>query len=320
MRNLFIALLLLACFSLQAQKSPVEKYGQLSVKGTALVGENGDTVQLRGMSLFWSQWMGQFYNPDLVKWLKDDWKCNVLRVAMGVEKGGYLTYPEDEQKKVETVVDACIDQGIYVIIDYHAHEAHENTAAAKKFFSEMSAKYGKYPNVIYETYNEPLQYIGWDTILKPYHEDVLKSIRANDPDNIVICGTRMWTQRVDEAAANPIDDKNVMYALHYYAYSHRKSLRDIAQKAIDMGAPLFVSEFGNCHASGAGKLDSAQAKIWWDFLDKNKISWCNWSVADKDETASIIKPGTSATGGWTEDDLTPAGKLVRDEIRAKNED
>lgn len=318
MRNLFLALLLFIGLSAQAQQSPVEKYGQLSVKGTALVSENGDTVQLRGMSLFWSQWMGQFYNADLAKWLRDDWKCNVIRVAMGVEKGGYLTDPDGEKKKVETVVDACIDLGLYVIIDYHAHEAHENTAAAKKFFSEMSKKYGKYPNVIYETYNEPLQYIGWDTILKPYHEDVLKSIRANDPDNIVICGTRMWTQRVDEAAANPIEDKNVMYALHYYAYSHRRPLREIAQKAIDMGAPLFVSEFGNCHASGAGKLDSVQAKVWWDFLDKNKISWCNWSVADKDETASIIKPGSSATGGWKEEDLTPSGVLVRDEIRAKN--
>ena len=44
------------------------------------------------------------------------------------------------------------------------------------------------------------------------------------------------------------------------------------------------------------------------------ISWCNWSIADKEETAAVLVPGASATGGWSESDLTESGAYVRSKI------
>ena len=38
----------------------VEMYGQLRVQGRYLVDKNGNPVQLRGMSLFWSQWGAKY--------------------------------------------------------------------------------------------------------------------------------------------------------------------------------------------------------------------------------------------------------------------
>jgi endoglucanase len=297
----------------------VDKYGQLSVKGNYIMGQYGDTVQLRGMSLFWSQWMGQFYNASCIKWLRDDWKCTVVRAAMGVDMGGYTDNGDREKEKVIAVVDACIELGIYVIIDYHSHEAHKNPAMAKQFFEEMAQKYGKYPNVLYEPYNEPLKdNVEWSMDLKPYHQAVIKSIRKFDPDNIVIVGTRQWSQLVDEASMDKINDANTAYTLHFYAASHRKSLMEEAKRAMANGVALFVTEYGTCDASGNGKFDPVHTKEWYDFMDKYKISYCNWSVADKEETASIVKPGASATGGWTEDQLTESGKLVKADLVAKN--
>ncbi len=304
--------------NLFAQTSIVEKYGQLSVKGSYIMSQYGDTVQLRGMSMFWSQWMWQYYNAGVIKWLKDDWKCTVIRIAMGVENGGYLDNPYDEKQKVIKMVDAAIANGIYVIIDYHSHEAHTNPEPAKKFFAEMSKKYGQSPNVLYEVYNEPLQEISWYKNIKPYAESVIKEIRKNDPDNIVICGTRQWSQLVGEASNSPIKDSNTVYTLHYYAASHGQYLRDEAMKAMKNGVAIFVSEFGTCEYTGNGVLDYKASTEWFNFLDEHKISWCNWSVSDKEETASILKPGARYTGKWKDEDLTPSGQFIKDEMSTKN--
>lgn len=317
----FILFLFLLLFqnAVLGQTSFVEKYGQLSVKGNYIMSERGDTVQLRGMSFFWSQWMWQYYNPGVVKWLKEDWKCSVIRIAMGVENGGYLDNPYDEKQKVIKMVDAAIANGLYVIIDYHSHEAHSNPEPAKKFFAEMAKKYGKYPNVLYEIYNEPLKDgLSWHKNLKPYAESVIAEIRKYDPDNIVICGTRQWSQLVDEAANSPVKDSNAVYTLHYYAASHGQYLRDEATKALSKGICIFVSEFGTCEYTGDGKLDYEASMEWFRFLDEHKISWCNWSVSDKEETASILKPGAKYTGKWKEEELTPSGTFIREEIQTKN--
>lgn len=49
---------------------------------------------------------------------------------MGVDQGGYLTDQATNEKMVETVVDAAIAEGIYVIIDWHADEKHQAEAVA----------------------------------------------------------------------------------------------------------------------------------------------------------------------------------------------
>jgi len=299
----------------------VADHGQLRIEGTKIVGENGEQVQLRGMSFFWSQWAGEYYTAEAVKWLKEDWQCNVVRAAMGVDEGGdaFIANPEREKQKVFTVIDAAIAEGVYVIVDWHSHHAEDYVAEAKAFFDEVSKKYGDTPNIIYETYNEPLE-VTWTGTLKAYHEDVLASIRVNDPDNIVICGTQTWSQRVDDVIGNKIDDPNVAYTLHYYAATHKQELRDVAQQAVDAGVPIFVTEFGVSEASGDGSVDIAEANIWWDFMDANGIGWCNWSIVDKEELSAALKPGASPTGGWTSQELTPSGTMVRNEIKANNPD
>ena len=318
-----ISALLLCIFCLTSSsvkhKSYVDKYGHLSVEGNKIVDENGAPVQLRGMSFFWSQWQGKYYNPAVVKWLSKNWNCSIVRAAMGVEKGGYLTNPYEEQLKLETVIRAAIKNGVYVIIDYHAHHAHDEPEKAAEFFGKMAKKYGKHPNIIYETFNEPLEE-NWSTVLKPYHEKIIAAIRKHDPDNLIICGTRTWSQRVDEASLDPIEGKNIAYTLHYYASTHKQELRDIAKVALDRGIPLFITEFGICEASGDGYINEEEYRAWWDFCDEHHISWCNWSVSDKIESASVIKPNANEYGRWTEDELTRSGKIIREELKKNSLD
>jgi endoglucanase len=295
----------------------VDLYGQLQVKGNQLINQKGDSVALRGMSLFWSQWIGKYYNYDCIKWLRDDWKCTVVRAAMAVESDGYLTNPVTEMAKVKTVIDAGIDLGIYVIVDWHDHRAHNHQAEAIAFFKEIASLYGNKPNIIYEIYNEPEQ-VSWLNAVKPYSEAVVTEIRSIDPDNLIIVGTPTWSQDVDVAAANPLNFENLAYALHFYAATHKQYLRNKALIALGRGLALFVSEYGTCESTGTGIIDYVELGKWFDFMDFYKLSWCNWSIADKNETSAALKSGASATGNWSNSDLSESGTLVREKIISWN--
>lgn len=309
--RLSLIFLIVLNFTVSAQ-TPVAAHGQLSINGNTLVDENGDAYQLRGMSLFWSNWKGKYWNYDLIKWLRDDWHCNIVRAAMGVstsDDSGYLEYPEAEKQKMITVIEAAIDLGIYVIVDWHSHSAESETTEAQNFFAEIAKKYGSCPNIIYEPYNEPLT--DWTTI-KTYHEDVLDSIRYYDPNNVVILGTPYYSQNIDEATNDPVSGDNLAYVLHYYAGTH--TFWDAVGTVYDKGYCVFISEFGTCDASGDGGYSEDNTNTWWNVLEQYNVSWCNWSVSDKDETASIVIPGASSTGSWSESDLTTSGILVRNKL------
>ncbi|MEJ0060152.1 MAG: glycoside hydrolase family 5 protein [Terricaulis sp.] len=321
-RFLSAATLALCCFfaapalAQAPEGSPVAVHGQLSVRGNQIVDQNGAPVTLRGMSLFWSQWMPQYYNADAVRWLRDDWNVSVVRAAIAVPAGGYLQNPERETAKAEAVIDAAIALGIYVIVDWHAHDPAPEAAA--RFFDHIAERYGNTPNVIYETWNEPLPRYNWATDIKPYHEALIPHIRAHDPDNIIIAGTGSWSQDVEIAAADPLAFSNVGYALHFYAGTHRQSLRDKAQRALDLGAALMVTEWGTAESNGDGPLDQAEIQRWWDFMEANHISYANWSIADKSESTAALRPGAEGNGGWPDDMISPSGLLVRAHIRGLN--
>ena len=292
----------------------VDVHGLLQVNGNSIVDKNGDPVSFAGNSFFWSNdnWGGErYYKSEVVSWLKKDWNTTIVRAAMGVEDpGGYLDNRTANKNRVKTIVDAAIDEGLYVIIDWHSHHAEDNTNEAVLFFQEMAELYGEHDNVIYELYNEPLD-ISWTNIIKPYAVSVIAAIRAIDPDNLIVVGTPEWSQRVDLAAADPITGfSNIAYTLHFYTIYHQQWLRDRANAALDDGIALFVTEWGSIGYS----LVDPEANKWMTWCFDNKISHCNWAVNDKEEEWSILVPGASTSGGWGNDDLTDAGKLAKNII------
>lgn len=299
-------------FSKDALDEPVSKHGKLAVDGINLVNESGEKVQLKGMSLAWSIWWPQFYNEATVEGIKNYCHSNVVRAPLAIETndGGYLTDPEGQMQLIVDVIEAAIKNDIYVIVDWHEEKADTHLEQAVDFFDKISKQYGSYPNIIYETFNEPTTQ-SWSDVLKPYHEAVIKAIRANDPDNVIIVGTPTWSQSVDQAAADPItDQKNIMYSLHFYAGTHKQWLRDTAQSALDSGIGIFVNEYGTVNADASAPVDLDESKLWWAWLDENNISYVNYDVTDKDEGASALIPGTTAENVCKEEYLTESGRLA----------
>jgi len=308
-----IVLLIFACDVCIASVRPVDKYGQLRAEGVHIVDQQGNRVALKGVSLGWHIWWPQFYNPAVVEYLSQNWHISVIRVAMGVEHaGGYLENPETSVALIKTVIDAAIANGIYVIIDWHSHDIY--TEQAERFFTGMAQQYARYPNIIYEIFNEP-ERRSWVEI-KAYSVRIIEAIRRYDSRNLIIVGTPNWSQDVDIVADNRIDGfDNIVYALHFYAATHRENIRDKAEYAIRKGIPLFVSECSPANAFGDGKLDKKGFSRWMKFLKNNDIGFVLWGLYDKPESSAMLKPGARFDGHWPVSQLSEMGYYARQFIK-----
>lgn len=292
------------------------KNGALQVAGTQLVGEDGQPVQLRGISTHGLAWYPQYVNGACFRQLHDEWKANVVRLALyTAEYGGYCTGGDQEYLKnlVEQGVQAAKAADMYVIVDWHIlsdGDPNLHKDEAKRFFAEMAERLSGYDHVLYEICNEPNGGTQWPAV-KAYAEEIIPVIRAHAPKAVILVGTPNWSQYVDQAAADPITgDANLMYTLHYYAGTHKEDLRGRMTKAIAAGLPVFVSEYGICDASGNGALDIDEANRWVDTLNRYKVSYVAWNLSNKNESSAILNPGCQKTSGFTRDDLSGSGQWL----------
>ena len=302
--------------------TPFDNHGQLSVKGTDIVDESGSKYQLKGVSTHGITWFPDYVNKDAFQSIRDDWDANLVRLAMYTDTGdsnGYCSGGDKDSIRglVDAGVTAATELGMYVIIDWHIlndNNPNSHIDDAKEFFDDVSAKYSSNHNVIYEICNEPNGGTSWSDI-KSYAEIILPVIRKNDKNAIIIVGTPNWSQDVDIVSEDPITGyDNIMYAVHFYAATHKDDLRNKVKTAISNGLPVFVSEFSLCDASGNGGIDYDSSDVWFDLVNDNNLSYASWSLCNKNETSALIKPDSTATSTITIDDLSDTGKYVRDKI------
>lgn len=326
---------------------PVSQYGQLitgknsagqgRIYGSCEGVKDGAEVQVRGMSLYWSMVAKstEFWTPEGIATMVNDMNVQIVRAAMGTTNEdwwgckdgtescgndkskhitGYATDAEFQTNLMNTVVEAAIKNDIYVVIDWHSYQAHEEVDNATKFFTEMAQKWGQYDHVIFELYNEPKE-TSWG-VIKDYADKVVSAIRQHS-DNLILVGNRKYDQNPQEAINNEVTGENIAYTFHYYANSHcwegQTSWGDPceganAQQAINAGLSVFVSEWGTADANGGGNPDTGRNTSWQNWMDQNKLSWANWS-------ASKVEEGTAAfSSGSNRNSLqyTTSGQMVKE--------
>jgi endoglucanase len=303
--------------------TPVAINGQLRVCGNFLCNQYGKPIQLRGMSTHGLQWFADCYNGTSLDALAKDWNADLFRIAMYVQEGGYETNPGGFTSQVNNLVDLAEARGMYAMIDFHILNPGDpafNLERAKTFFAQVSARNAAKKNVIYEIANEP-NGVSWAQI-KNYAEQVIPVIRANDPDAVVIVGTRGWSSlgvsegsTSAEIISNPVNASNIMYTFHFYAASHKDNYRAEVERAA-ASLPLFVTEFGTVTYTGDGAVDTASSNAWLDLLDRLKIGYANWTFSDAGEGSGALKPGTCGGSTYAGTGvLTESGNLMRSRIR-----
>ena len=235
-----------------------------------------------------------------------------------IDEGGYYSDRNGMKKKVTDGVQYATELGMYAIIDWHLLNVNPKnyTSEARSFFKEMAQKYKNYDNVIYEICNEPNNGTSWKEI-KSYAKSVISTIRENDKKAVIVVGTPTWSQDVDQAAADPIKGENLMYALHFYAATHKADLRNKMTAAINKGLPVFVTEYGICDASGNGAIDKKEADRWIQTMDEYGVSYIAWNLSNKQESSSIIKSSCSKVSGFKKSELSDEGRWLYHLLRKK---
>ncbi|MFA6593026.1 MAG: glycoside hydrolase family 5 protein [Bacteroidales bacterium] len=321
-----------------ASAAPVVR---LSVSGTKLTAD-GQPVRFKGISLGWHNIWPRFYNENCVKRLSSDWGARMFRAAIGADShaktdnpechDGYIDDPAFALEHLYAAVDGAIASGSYILVDWHSHNLH--LEAAKDFFTKVATRYKGVPNVIYELFNEPVSadyekdgtfddlssneaMAAYWKELKSYAESLIKVITEIDGSKpLILMGCPCWDQRIDLPACDPIGGyDNLMYTVHFYAASHKDSLRESCDKALAAGTPIFISECASCVSDGKGAMDVESWEKWDDWAAANGVSMIAWSISDKDETCSMLTKDASSEGPWNEDVIKPWGQFVKSWIK-----
>ena len=279
------------------------------------------------------------YTSSAIGNLVDQWHIQVIRASMfpfdpwniqtGTARSYDNNYPEWKWYNinlVNAIVQSAINENIYVIIDWHAGEGNDQDPTqywtnghVREFFTYMVDKWGSYPNVIYETVNSPV--VGWNPTLKTFNQNVIDHIRAQENakgyahDSLIIAGTPTWSQEVQVATNDPLSGNMIAYNYMWYAGTHYpmgwvQSRGDEALNNLAARAPnqtVFMGEVGTSASDGNGGVYYSNFNILMEWAKIKKLSWLNWSIANKQETSAIFIPSILGNvpnneiawrGGW----------------------
>ncbi|WP_199754186.1 cellulase family glycosylhydrolase [Amycolatopsis sp. WAC 01375] len=307
--------------------TPVSINGKLHVCGVKLCNQYGKPIQLRGMSTHGIQWYSQCVKTASLDALANDWKADILRVAMYIQDGGYESNPRKFTDMMHNYIEEATKRGMYVLVDWHQldpGDPNANTHLAKTFFAEIAQRHKDKVNIIYDVANEP-NGVSWADV-KRYAEEVIPVIRAQDPDSVVFLGTHGWStfgisdgRDENDILDNPVNATNIMYTFHFYAASHQDEHYDALARTADR-IPVFVTEFGTQTYTGDGGNDFTYSQKYLDLLAAKKIGWTNWNFSDDFRSGAVFKTGTCAGNSFTGTSmLKPAGVWVRDRIRTPDD-
>ena len=291
------------------EADPVKAHGALKVKNGRLVDCHGKPFTIKGVSTHGIGWYPQYVNYDSFRSMKEQLGANCIRLAMyTANTKGYCTYASKEWLKglIDTGVEACTDLGMYAIIDWHIlrdNNPKQYQAEAELFFTEMSVKYQNYQNVIYEICNEPNN-CSWEDV-KSYASAIIKIIRRNDPDAVILVGTPNYCSNLDQPMKSPLKGfGNIMYTYHFYAVRHRDTRRAQLEKALKAGFPVFVSEFCITDVMGGWPVDESEGNKWMKVLNRYGTSRVIWCLTNRNQSSALLKPGVTRTGGFAQEDYT----------------
>ncbi len=154
-----------------------------------------------------------------------------LRLAIDEEQmwEANETRHEDAFRLMTNCIDWCVKHQLKVIVDLHILRSHYFNAIKKPLFNEpkdqekfyrlwtdLSSVLKKYSlsDVAYELMNEPVA--GDPEKWNMLAANALKTLRALEPERIIVIGSNMWQSAKTFDVLKVPNDKNIILSFHFY--------------------------------------------------------------------------------------------------------
>lgn len=235
-----------------------------------------------------------------------------------------LTAAQDGFARIDSVVNWCRDNRLYLILDMHdapGGQTGDNiddsygypwlfeSEASQKLFCDIWRKiadYYKNETVIlgYELINEPIApyFKNMDELnakLEPLHKRAVQAIREVDKNHIILIGGPQWNGNFKPFKDSRYDDK-LMYTCHRYGGEPTKeAIQEIISFRDSVNLPMYMGEIGH----NTDEWQAAFCKV----MEENNIGYTFWPYKKLDGSSfmSIQRPE-----GWD--------KIVRFAESARN--
>lgn len=281
---------------------------KLSVDGSRIVDESGDTVVLRGVNiadpaklLRQEQW-----HERLFEHLATHWRVNHIRLPVHP-----AAWRELGAKRYLGLLDQAVEwanrHDLYLILDWHViGHLSSNTyqrdiyitteAETREYWSIVSARYAGVNTIaVYELFNEPT--------LKGHEDDaeifsewrhqlteIVDLIRQRDSETIPLVAGFNWAYDLTAFGAQPIEREGIAYASHPYPQKVRPTVKDDTSYfeawQSDWGFmaerfPVMATELGWVAEGGHGAHipvidDGSYGPRIVKFMESRGISWTVW--------------------------------------------
>ena len=131
-------------------------------------------------------------------------------------------------------------------------------------------------------------------------------------------------RNIESIAANPIKGGNIAYAVHFSAGTDGEDLQTKIFNAKKAGVCVVATEWKTTDSSGVSAANPESTAKWLDFLEENKISWCNGFIGgNNNSNANALLFGSERysiedifAGHWPDGLISESGIIVRDRLLA----
>ncbi|MDO4319589.1 MAG: glycoside hydrolase family 5 protein [Bacteroidales bacterium] len=239
-----------------------------------------------------------------------------------------LTADQDGFARIDSVVEWCRDNDLYLILDMHDAPGGqtgdniddsygypwllENEGCQQLFcdiWRKIAERYRDETVILgYELINEPIApyFENVDELnsrLEPLHKRAVAAIREVDPNHIILIGGPQWNSNFAPFTDSTYDDK-LMYTCHRYGGdASAAAIGNFIAFRDSVGLPMYMGEIG--HNTDEWQLAFSNA------MEENNIGYTFWPYKKKDNSCMV---GITMPENW--DSIVGFAEANRDSYAA----